>query len=130
MTKRDAMASLDGLDYLRAIKDGRISPPPAATLVGYRIYAVEKGYAAFDLDPAEYHYNPFASVHGGILATLLDAAMTAAVITTLPRGKTCSTVEIKVNFIRPVTKETGLLRCEARPVVVGCWNGPTQTPHV
>ena len=118
-SKRDAVASVSGLDYLRAIKDGRISPPPAAMLVGYRIHTVESGYSVFELDPAEYHYNPFATVHGGILSTLLDTTMTSAVITTLPQGKTCSTVEIKVNFIRPVTEETGVLRCEARPVHVG-----------
>ena len=119
VNKRDAIASISGLDYLRDIKDGRINPPPAAMLVGYRIHAVDMGHAVFELDPAEYHYNPFATVHGGILSTLLDAAMTAAVITTLPQGKTCSTVEIKVNFIRPVTAETGVLRCDARPVHVG-----------
>ena len=118
-SKRDAMASISGLDYLRAIKEGRINPPPAAVLVGYRIQTVERGRSVFELEPAEYHYNPFATVHGGILSTLLDAAMTAAVITTLPGEKTCSTLEIKVNFIRPVTAETGVLRCEARPVHVG-----------
>lgn len=117
--KRDAMASVSGLEYLRSIKDGRISLPPAAALLGYRIHSVENGYSVFELDPAEYHYNPFATVHGGILATLLDTAMTSAVITTLPQGKTCSTVEIKVNFVRPVTAATGVLRCEARPVHVG-----------
>jgi uncharacterized protein (TIGR00369 family) len=110
---------MSGLDYLRAIKAGRIDPPPAAKLVGYRIHAVAAGCAVFELDPAEYHYNPFATVHGGVLSTLLDTAMTAAVITTLPQGETCSTVEIKVNFIRPVTAATGVLRCEARPVHVG-----------
>jgi uncharacterized protein (TIGR00369 family) len=113
------MASASGLEYLTAIKAGRISPPPAAMLLGYRIHTVECGYTVFELDPAEYHYNPFGTVHGGILSTLLDSAMTSAVITTLPRGTTCSTVEIKVNFIRPVTVETGVLRCEARPVHVG-----------
>jgi len=117
--KRDAMASISGLDYLRAIKEGRISPAPAAALLGYRVREVDTGLAVFELDPAEYHYNPFATVHGGILSTLLDTAMTASVITTLPHGKTCSTVEIKVNFIRPVTTQTGVLRCEARPVHVG-----------
>jgi uncharacterized protein (TIGR00369 family) len=118
-SKRGAMASISGLEYLKAIKDGRISSPPAARLLGYRIQTVENGYSVFELDPAEYHYNPFATVHGGILSTLLDSAMTSAVITTLPRGRTCSTMEIKVNFIRPATAETGVLRCEARPVHVG-----------
>jgi len=117
--KRDAMASISGLEYLQGIREGRIDPPPAAKLLGYRIHTVETGHSVFELDPAEYHYNPFATVHGGILSTLLDSAMTASVITTLPRGQTCSTMEIKVNFIRPVTAETGVLRCEARPVHVG-----------
>jgi len=117
--KRDAMASISGLEYLRGIKDGRIDPPPAAKLLGYRIHTIEPGHSVFELDPAEYHYNPFATVHGGILSTLLDSAMTASVITTLPQGQTCSTMEIKVNFIRPVTAETGVLRCEACPVHVG-----------
>ena len=117
--KRDVMASISGLEYLRAIKEGRISPPPAAMLLGYRVHTVESGCSVIELDPAEYHYNPFATVHGGILSTVLDTAMTSAVITTLPQGKTCSTVEIKVNFIRPVTADTGVLRCEARPVHVG-----------
>lgn len=118
-SRGEAASAISGLDYLRAIKDGRVDRPPAAMLLGYRIHSVESGHAVFELDPAEYHYNPFATVHGGILSTLLDSAMTAAVITTLPSGKTCSTVEIKVNFIRPVTAETGVLRCEARPVHVG-----------
>lgn len=118
-SRGEAASAISGLDYLRAIKDGRVDRPPAAMLLGYRIHSVESGHAVFELDPAEYHYNPFATVHGGILSTLLDSTMTSAVITTLPSGKTCSTVEIKVNFIRPVTAETGVLRCEARPVHVG-----------
>jgi uncharacterized protein (TIGR00369 family) len=117
--RRDAAVAISGLEYLRAVKEGAISPPPVAMLVGYRIASVDNGYAVFELNPAEYHYNPFSTVHGGILTTLLDTTMTASVLSTLPQGKTCSTVEIKVNFIRPVTAETGLLRCEARPVHLG-----------
>ncbi|MCG6911006.1 MAG: PaaI family thioesterase [Deltaproteobacteria bacterium] len=116
LNQRNAAASLPGLAYLEGIKEGRIGAPPVASLVGYRVHAVESGYAAFELDPAEYHYNPFSTVHGGILTTLLDTTMTAAVLTTLPQGMSCATIEIKVNFIRPVTARTGLLRCEARPV--------------
>jgi uncharacterized protein (TIGR00369 family) len=110
---------MSGLDYLTSIKDGRISPPPAARLIGYTIAEAEKGYVVFELQPGEYHYNPFATVHGGILSTLLDTAMTASVLSTLPHGLSCSTIEIKVNFIKPVTAETGVLRCEARPIHVG-----------
>ncbi|MDQ7096478.1 PaaI family thioesterase [Desulfosporosinus sp. PR] len=119
INKRDAVSALSGLDYLRAIKDGKISPPPVAKLIGYRIKEVEHGFAVFELDPGEHHYNPFATVHGGILSTLLDTAMTAAVLTTLPQNLTCSTVEVKVNFIKPVNAESKLLRCEARPIHIG-----------
>ena len=119
INKRDAAASISGLDYLRAIKDGKISPPPIAMLVGYNISEVDNGYAVFELNPAEYHYNPFATVHGGILSTLLDTTMTASVLSTLPKGISCSTIEIKVNFIRPATAKTEVLRCEARPIHIG-----------
>lgn len=115
---RDA-ASISGLDYLRSIKEGGISPPPVAMLIGYKISEVDNGYAVFELNPEEYLYNPFSTVHGGILSTLLDTTMTASVLSTLRKGLGCSTVEIKVNFIRPVTSRTGVLRCEARPIHIG-----------
>ena len=118
LSKRDAV-SISGLNYLKSIKEGQRKPPPAAQLVGYRITDVGEGYAAFEMDPQEYHYNPFATVHGGILSTLLDTAMTASVLSTLSKGFTCSTVEIKVNFIKAVTEKTGLISCEARPVYLG-----------
>lgn len=118
LNARDA-SSISGLDYLRGIMDGVVSQAPIARLVGYRLSRVEKGSAVFELNPAEYHYNPFSTVHGGIISTLLDTTMTASVLSTLEKGKGCSTAEIKVNFIRPVTKDTGLIRCEAHPIHVG-----------
>lgn len=118
LSKRDA-ASISGLDYLKGIKEGQRQPPPVAMLIGYGISDVDTGYAAFELDPREYHYNPFSTVHGGILSVLLDTTMTASVLSTLKKGFGCATVEIKVNFIKPVTEKTGLIRCEARPVYVG-----------
>jgi len=116
--RRDA-AAVSGLDYLKAIQKGHIKPPPAARLIGYRIIDVDNGYTAFELNPGEYHYNPFSTVHGGILSTLLDSAMTASVLSTLAKGFGCATVEIKINFIRPVTEKTGPIRCEATPVHLG-----------
>jgi uncharacterized protein (TIGR00369 family) len=117
--KRAAVASLSGLDYLKAIRESIISPPPVANLVGYKICDVDNGYAAFELDPEECHYNPFATVHGGILSTLLDTAMTSSVLSTLAEGFSCTTIEIKINFVKPVTADTGILKCEARPLHVG-----------
>ena len=111
--------SISGLDYLNSIKSGKISPPPIARLVGYRISEIAHGHAVFELEPAEYHFNPFATVHGGIATTLLDTAMTAAVLSTLSKGFGCSTLEIKVNFIRPISIKTGKVSCEAGIIHLG-----------
>ncbi|MDA3898236.1 MAG: PaaI family thioesterase [Desulfobacteraceae bacterium] len=113
------VSSVSGLNYLKAIKDGKISQPPIARLVGYRIVEVENGTAVFQIEPGEYLYNPFSTVHGGILSTLLDTSMTAAVLSTLPMGKSCSTLEIKVNFVRPVTDKTELIQCQAEVIHSG-----------
>jgi len=118
VSARDASA-ISGLDYLEAIRQGKIKPPPAAVLIGYRLVKIDVGLTVFELEPAEYHYNPFASVHGGVASTLLDSAMASAVLSTLPIGLNCSTLEIKVNFVRPITSRTGILRCEAKTIHVG-----------
>lgn len=111
--------TISGIDYLRAILSGKVQPPPAAKLIGYKIAEVKRGGTVFELEPAEYHYNPFASVHGGIACTLLDTTMTAAVLSTLEIGYACSTTEMKVNFIRPISARTGKVRCEAETIHVG-----------
>ncbi|MBW2514835.1 MAG: PaaI family thioesterase [Deltaproteobacteria bacterium] len=110
---------VSGLDYLCALRDGSIAPPPAARLVGYHIVSVDAGQVTFELKPSEYHYNPFSTVHGGLLSTLLDTAMTAAVMTLLLPGKACSTLELKVNFIRPVSSRTGAIRSKANILHAG-----------
>jgi len=110
---------ISGLDYLCALRDGDIAPPPAAHLVGYQIVNVDTGQAVFELTPSEYHYNPFSTVHGGMLSTLLDTAMTAAVMTLLAPGKACSTLELKVNFVRPVSSRTGPVTAKANLIHAG-----------
>lgn len=111
--------AISGLDYLQSIKDGRISPPPVAMLVGYRIIEVDKGHALYELEPEEFHYNPFLTVHGGIVSIILDTTMTASILSCLEKGVSCSTAEIKVNFIRPVNKDTGTLICEGNVIHPG-----------
>jgi len=110
---------VSGLAYLQAIVDGKVAAPPVASLIGYRLAQVAPGMAVFELEPAEYHYNPSATVHGGVAATILDSAMTCAVLSHLEAGRSCSTLEIKVNYIRPITAATGPVRCEARAIHVG-----------
>jgi uncharacterized protein (TIGR00369 family) len=80
---------------------------------------VDEGRVVITAQPAEYHYNPFGTVHGGLTATLLDTAMSCAVTSALPAGVGLTTLELKVNLIRPITQETGLLRCEGTTIHAG-----------
>jgi uncharacterized protein (TIGR00369 family) len=108
-----------GIDVLRAIEDGDIPPPPVARLLGFEIEQVSEGLVTFAFDPAEYHYNPLGTVHGGILTTVLDSAMGCAVHSRLRAGLTYTTLELKVNFLRPVRVTTGRVRGEGKVVHLG-----------
>ena len=108
-----------GLDYLQAMRRGEIPPPPIARLMGFEILEVKDGAATFGVTPAEYHYNPIGVVHGGLAATLFDSALGCAVHSTLPAGTGYTTLELKVNYLRPLTVDTGPVRCEARVIHVG-----------
>jgi uncharacterized protein (TIGR00369 family) len=96
-----------GADVLRAMKDGKLAPPPVAMLVGFVFEEVEAGRIVMSLVPDEVHYNPLGMVHGGITATLLDTVMGCAVHSTLPAGRGYTTLSINVNYIRAVTTSTG-----------------------
>lgn len=111
--------TMSGLDYLRAIVEGQIPQPPISQTIGMRLVEAEEGRAVFALEPAEYHYNPIGSVHGGIAATLLDSAMGCALNTLLPKGTAYTTLELKVNYIRPLTTSVGTVRCEGTVIHVG-----------
>jgi uncharacterized protein (TIGR00369 family) len=105
--------SMSGLEFLRAIRDGRLPQPPIAQLLGFRLAEVEPGRAVFEIVPGEQHYNPIGVVHGGVAMTLLDSAMGCAIHTTLGVGERYTTLEVKANFVRPITVETGRVSCEA-----------------
>ncbi|HTQ77726.1 MAG TPA: PaaI family thioesterase [Burkholderiales bacterium] len=110
---------LPPIDYMRAVRDGRIPAPPIACLLGMRLVDVGEGEAAFELTPAEQHYNPIGVVHGGIAFTMLDSAMGCAVHTTLAPGKGYTTLEIKANLVRPITLQTGPIRARGKVVHLG-----------
>lgn len=110
---------VSGLEFLQRIVNGDLPPPPLARLLNFDLVELGEGRAVFAVDPAEYHYNPIGVVHGGLAATLLDSAMGCAVHSTLPAGAGYTTLEIKVNFLRAMTAETGRVRCEARTIHVG-----------
>jgi uncharacterized protein (TIGR00369 family) len=110
----DTLLSESGLDFLKGVIDGRHPAPPIAQTLGFALVAVEKGRAIFEGTPQHKHYNPIGVVHGGFAMTLLDSALGCAVHTTLDRGDAYTTLEIKVNLVRPLTKDTGLIRAEGR----------------
>jgi uncharacterized protein (TIGR00369 family) len=110
---------LSGLDYLHAICSGALPPPPLARLLGLELVSVEEGRVSFAVTPAEYHYNPLGTVHGGVTSTLCDSALGCAVHSTLPAGTGYTTVDLKVTFLRPITIAIGRVICEATALHVG-----------
>jgi uncharacterized protein (TIGR00369 family) len=105
-----------GLELLQRMAKGDLPSPPVAELLGFRLIEVERGKAVFEFEPAEYHYNPIGVVHGGVAGTLLDSAMGCSVHTTLPPQTAYTTLEFKINLVRPITMTTGMMRVEGRVV--------------
>jgi uncharacterized protein (TIGR00369 family) len=101
-----------GLETIKAIFEGRLPPPPIAELMGFRGVEVELGRAVFEFEPGPQHYNPIGSVHGGVAMTLLDSAMGCAIHSMLDAGVRYTTLEVKTNFVRAMTVDTGPVRCE------------------
>ena len=102
MALRAAGATLPGREFLQAILEGRLGPPPMAALIGAELVSVGEGEAVFRCTPDESTYNPLGIVHGGLLCTLLDTAAGSAVHSLLPTGTGFSTIEIKVSFLTPL----------------------------
>jgi uncharacterized protein (TIGR00369 family) len=105
-----------GLEMLQAIAAGELPGAPIAELLGFEPVEAEEGRVVFAAVPETRHYNPIGTVHGGLAATLLDSAMGCAVHSTLPAGAGYTTLELKVNFTRPITSETGRILCEGTVV--------------
>ena len=114
-----AATRVAGLAFLEGIRDGRLPSPPIARLLGFTLTEVEPGRAVFECEPSESQYNPIGSVHGGVISTLLDAALSCAVHATLPAGTAYTTAELKVNFVRPIVTGTGRLRSEGKVIHTG-----------
>jgi uncharacterized protein (TIGR00369 family) len=105
-----AISELSGLERMRRVISGALAAPPIAQLMNIRLVEADEGRAVFEGLPEEYHYNPIGMVHGGFAATILDSAMGCAVHTMLPARVAYTTLEFKVNFIRPVKATTGVVR--------------------
>jgi uncharacterized protein (TIGR00369 family) len=102
-----------GIDYIRAVAAGEIPPPPIAVLLRMGPTRIEEGSVSFEGEPGEEHYNPIGVVHGGYAATLLDSALGCAVHTTLPAGVAYTSLGLEAKFVRPLTRDTGRVLCEA-----------------
>src|SRR6195256_5984720 len=119
VTPAEVVASMSGLDFVRAIFEGNLPAPPIMQTVEPFDSTAEPGVVVFHSIPRFRHYNPIGSVHGGYAATLLDSAMGLAVHTALPAGTGYTTLEFKISFIKGMTQGTGPVRTEGRTVNVG-----------
>ena len=119
VTPTEVMASMAGIDFVRAIFAGQLPAPPIMESIGPFDSTAEPGIVMMKSIPGLRHYNPIGSVHGGYAATLLDSAMGLAVHSMLAAGSGYTTLEFKVSFIRGMTKDTGIIRTEGRILNVG-----------
>ncbi len=108
-----AGATMTGLEYMTAVVRGEMPPPPIAVTMRLRPVELEEGRVVFEGEPGEEHYNPIGVVHGGYAATLLDSALGCAVHTTLPAGVAYTSLGLEAKFVRPITRDTGRVLCEA-----------------
>jgi uncharacterized protein (TIGR00369 family) len=106
--------SYDGLGFLQAIVDGTLPQAPMCEVLGFHLIEVENGRAVFEGLPDFCHYNPIGTVHAGFAATLLDSALGCAIFSTIAKGEAWTTLELKLNLVRPLTKDTGPVRAEGR----------------
>ena len=111
--------AMDGMTMFTEMLAGRLPAPPICRTLGMALAEIEPDRVVFAYRPVFEHYNPLGSVHGGIVATLLDSVMGCCVHTTLKAGTGYTTVEIKVNYVRAMTDKTGPVRAEGRIINVG-----------
>jgi uncharacterized protein (TIGR00369 family) len=107
----DFATTATGLELLQAMSRGELPAPPTMHMIGAAGIEAEDGSVTVLLDPQEFHYNPLGTVHGGVIATLLDTAAACSVHTTLPAGVGYTSLDLNVKFLRPVTMDSGRLTC-------------------
>jgi uncharacterized protein (TIGR00369 family) len=113
------------LDLGQRTLRGERSPPPIGRLLGLVLKSVEPGRAVIEMEADERHHNPMGTLHGGVYCDLADAAMGYAYAATLAGGESFTTVELKINFFRPVrqgklTAEANVLRAGSTLAYVEC----------
>jgi uncharacterized protein (TIGR00369 family) len=116
---RSRSRSLSGYERLVAMQHGELAPPPAATLLGMVLDEVEPGRTVFSMLADELYENPMGTMHGGIVATLVDTAMGCALSSQLSADAGFTTLELKTNFVRAITPATGRIYAEGTVVHAG-----------
>jgi uncharacterized protein (TIGR00369 family) len=111
--------TMSGLELLTGVMKNILPAPPIQQALDFRIVQVERGHTVFAGKPKFEYYNPLGSVHGGYIAALLDSCMACAVHSTLEVGYSYATVEIKINYVRAITSDTGEVRAEGRVINAG-----------
>ena len=101
---------LSGYEFMSAIRDGKLPPPPIAMLLGFQLTEIEVGRVVFECTPDDSAYNPIGTVHGGLVCTLADSAAACAAHTTLEAGLAYTSIDLNVSYLRPVTRDSGRLR--------------------
>ena len=110
---------LSGIEYMRKIMTGELPSSGMVDLLNLKLVEVSEGRAVFTVQPDERHYNGLGIAHGGLAATLLDSALGCAINAMMPAGKIFTTLEMKVNYVRPIRGERGVVRCEANVIHAG-----------
>ena len=110
------LATTSGADYLTGIGDGSIPAPPLASTLGFGAIRLIDGEVVLELEPQSFHDNPIGSMHGGVLAAVLDTVTGCAVHATLPAGTTYTSLDLSVRFIRAVRPGTGTVTATGRVV--------------
>jgi uncharacterized protein (TIGR00369 family) len=114
----DRLREMSGLEFIRGLVEGTLPLNTMADTLGYDVAEAARGRVVVTCKPYDTHLNPFCTVHGGMAATLLDTCMGLAVLSTLEKGVSQTTLEFKISLVRPITPETGLIRAEG--TVLSC----------
>ena len=122
----EQFAGRTGMQVFEAMLAGEIPVPPISATLDFLLVEAEPGRVQFQGKPQFAHYNPMGSVHGGWIATLLDSALACAIHTLLPAGKTYTTLELKVNYVKALTDKVPLVRAVGEVIYSGGKIGTSQ----
>ena len=116
---REQVAGKSGLELFKAMIAGELPAPPISQTLDFILVEAEHGRVVFQGRPGFAHYNPMGMVHGGWFATLLDSALGCATHTTLPAGVGYTSLGLEAKYVRPITRDTGRVLCEANVLYRG-----------